>query len=133
MDGSGFSYNLMNLISISPILGPLTRLKNRRIIREKNVSIPHIGNILIPINTYLKGCFAQFYYPELDHKIRVGDRVLIISYFGKNARILCWNYSKDLFGKLGWRYVSCNDINYNIKVDGNKYGQSFQKEKQRRK
>jgi hypothetical protein len=53
MDGNGSSYNPMNFVYISPILGLLTQLENRRIIRERNVSIPHIGNILIPIDTYL--------------------------------------------------------------------------------
>jgi hypothetical protein len=53
MDGNGSSYNPMNYFFISPILGLLTQLENRRIIRERNVSIPNIGNILIPIDTYL--------------------------------------------------------------------------------
>jgi len=53
MDGNGSSYNPMNFVYISPILGLLTQLESRRIIRERNVSIPHIGNILIPIDTYL--------------------------------------------------------------------------------
>jgi hypothetical protein len=61
MDGNGSSYNPMNFVSISPILGLLTQLENRRTIKERNVSIPWIGNILIHVDTYLKGCCAQFY------------------------------------------------------------------------
>jgi hypothetical protein len=109
----------VNPIFISPVLDPLTQLENRRIIKEKNVSVFQIGNIFIPPYTNLKGCCAQFYYPKLDHKIEVGDRVLRVSYSWKNAHLLCWNYSKDLYGKLGWRYARYNDTNYNIKIDGN--------------
>jgi len=39
MDGSGSSYNPVSPVSISPILGPLIQLENRRKIREKNLSI----------------------------------------------------------------------------------------------
>jgi len=53
MGGNGSSYNPMNFVYISPILSLLTQLENRRIIKERNVFIPHIGNILIPIDTYL--------------------------------------------------------------------------------
>ncbi len=84
------------------------------------MSILQIGNILIHVDIDLKGCCAQFYCLELDHKIGVGDLVLRVSYSSRNACLLCWSYSKDLFGKLGWRYIGDNDTSYNIKVNDNK-------------
>jgi hypothetical protein len=37
-------------------------------------------------------------------------------YLGKNSHILCWIFSKGLYGKLGWGFVGNNDICFNIRI-----------------
>jgi hypothetical protein len=60
MDNSGSSHNPGNLVFISPTLGPLTWLEERRLIKGRIVSIPRIGNILILANIDIKECCAKF-------------------------------------------------------------------------
>jgi hypothetical protein len=52
--------------------------------------------------------------------VKVGDCILKISHISQATHLLCWIYSKDLYGRLCWRYVGRSDANYNIKIDNNK-------------
>lgn len=75
---------------------------------------------MILVDTNIKECCAKFYCPELDHNIRVRDQNLRVSHSGRNACLQCWNYYKDMYGKLGWKLASNSDISYSIKVDDNR-------------
>jgi hypothetical protein len=76
MGDSGLSYKLQKPSSSSQAFGPSKQLEVQRIIREKITLVPMVGNILIPINTSIRNCCAQFYKPELDSRIKAIDRIL---------------------------------------------------------
>ncbi len=59
---------------------------------------------------------AQFYKLKIDHKIRIGDTIVL---FGRRSFLFCWSFFKDLYGKLGWRFVGRNDICFNLKIEDN--------------
>ncbi len=35
--------------------------------------------------------------------------------------LFCWKLFKDLYGKLGWRFVGRNDICFNLKIEDNMF------------
>jgi hypothetical protein len=61
---------------------------------------------------------AQFYRSKIDHKIRIGDTIVL---FGGSSFLFCWSFLKDLYGKLGWRFVGRNDICFNLKIEDNMF------------
>ncbi len=52
--------------------------------------------------------------------IRIGDMFIRIVYLGKNSHLLCWIFSKGLYGKLGWGFVGNNDVCFSIRINDNK-------------
>jgi hypothetical protein len=61
---------------------------------------------------------AQFYRSKIDHKIRIRDTIVLSS---RSSFLFCWNLKKDLYGKLGWRFVGRNDICFNLKIKDNMF------------
>ncbi len=61
---------------------------------------------------------AQFYKSKIDHKIRIGDTIVLSS---RNSFLFCWSFFKDLYGKLGWRFVGRNNICFNLKIGDNMF------------
>jgi len=59
---------------------------------------------------------AQFYRSKIDHKIRIGDMIVLSS---RSSFLFCWSFFKDLYGKLGWRFVGRKDICFNLKIKDN--------------
>jgi hypothetical protein len=41
--------------------------------------------------------------------------------FGRSSFLFCWSFKKDLYGKLGWRFVGRKDIYFNLKIEDNMF------------
>ncbi len=61
---------------------------------------------------------AQFYRSKIDHKIRIGDTIVL---FGRSSFLFCWCFKKKLYGKLGWRFVGRKNICFNLKIKDNMF------------
>jgi hypothetical protein len=120
MGDIGPSYKPQNLGFSSQALGPLKHLEVQWVIRMKINAISRVRNIWIPIDTSLKICYAQFYKLELARRSKTRDRILRITYFGKDSHMLCWLDCTDIYGRLFWRYIGRSDMDYNIKVGSNR-------------
>jgi hypothetical protein len=57
---------------------------------------------------------------EIDNKIRIGNMFIKTMYSSRNLHLLCWIFSKGLYGKLGWGFVGKNNICFSIRIDNNK-------------
>jgi hypothetical protein len=43
-----------------------------------------------------------------------------IMFSGKNTHLICWIFSKGLYGKLGWGFVGRSDMCFNVRIGNNK-------------
>jgi hypothetical protein len=111
MDGNGVSFKPAIQGYILLVLGPLNKLEDQRLEREKIELIPSVGDIWTPSDVTILGCCVQFYKIKLDDRIKIGDHILRITHINQVAHLLCWIYSRDFYGKLCWRYVRKNDMN----------------------
>jgi hypothetical protein len=60
---------------------------------------------------------AQFYRWRMDHKIRIGDTIVLSG----SSFLFCWSVFEDLYGKWGWRFVWRSDICFNFKIEDNMF------------
>jgi hypothetical protein len=120
MGDNGPSYKPQKLGSSSQTVGPLKHLEVQQVNKEKITTILKVRDIWIPIDIIIKNCCEKFYKPELDKRIKAGDCILRIAYSGKVSHMFCWLYCTDLYGCSFWRYISRNDMDYNIKIGSNK-------------
>jgi len=114
------SYKPQKLGFSSQALSPLKHLEVQQVIKEKNIIVPRVGNIWIPINTSIKNCYAKFYKPKLDRRIKARDHILKIAYSCKVFHMFCWLCCTNLYGCPFWKYISRNDMDHSIKVGSNK-------------
>jgi hypothetical protein len=120
MDNNGPSYKPQKLGSSSQALGPLKQVEVQRVIREKIIVVPRVGDIWIPVDTNIKNYCSQFYKPELDNWIEEANHIFKITCYGKDFHMLCWFYYTNLHGHFFWKYDSRNDMDYNIRIRSNK-------------
>ncbi len=115
MGDNGPYYRVQKLGFASQASGPLKHLEVQQVIREKNITLPRVGDIWIPIDIGVRNCCSQFYKPKLE-----GDRILIIYNFGKDSHVICWLYCTDICGHFFWRYVNISDMEYIIRIGSNR-------------
>jgi hypothetical protein len=89
MEGSGPSFRQKNQSYFTLFHGPLEIIKQQRIIKELLSLILRLGDIWIPLEVEIKSCCMQFYKPEFDHKIQVGNMIIRTMFSSKYAHILC--------------------------------------------
>jgi hypothetical protein len=41
-------------------------------------------------------------------------------FLSKDVHILCWIFSKGLYGKLGWDFIRRSDMCFNVRIGDNK-------------
>jgi hypothetical protein len=52
----------------------------QQIVKGKITVFPKLGDVWVPIDIGIKNYCAQFYKPDVDNKIKEGDRVLKMAY-----------------------------------------------------
>ncbi len=94
-------------------------LEVEHVSKERITLVPRLGNVWVPVDSNVKHYCTQFYRPELDSRIKEGDCILKIACTRGEFHMLCWVFSTYLYGRLNWRYIGRNDLNYNIKIGNN--------------
>jgi hypothetical protein len=51
--------------------------------------------------------------------IIIGYRIIKIVFSGRKPHLLCWTFTINIYGKLGWGFVGRSDISFNVKIEKN--------------
>jgi hypothetical protein len=55
---------------------PLEKIEQQITSKELHSVTPRLGDIWIPVEIGVKACCVQFYKPKLNHRIRIGNKLL---------------------------------------------------------
>ncbi len=86
--------------SSSQFNGHLEKIEQQKLNR-KLFFCDQVGGYMDPCKSKKVTCCEQFYRPEIDHKIKVGNRIFKTVFSSKSYHLVCWTFFKNLYGQLG--------------------------------